>query len=147
MKKETRSAASVAKRIKLTSEQNYFVKTTPEQCFKLVMAAIEKGINVPSETQRYPFDSNFPYIIWEDECIYQTKQGTEHYDIRDNLEVVLFDDFMEAIKFFNFNKIRLNSDYEASVNEDHIIVGCQTIPFDKVKEIVALHKELYGEAE
>jgi hypothetical protein len=147
MKKETRSAASVAKRIKLTSEQNYFVKTTPEQCFKLVMAAIEKGINVPSETQRYPFDSNFPYIIWEDECIYQTKQGTEHYDIRDNLEVVLFDDFMEAIKFFNSNKIRLNSDYEASVNEDHIIVGCQTIPFDKVKEIVALHKELYGEAE
>ena len=145
MKKQTTSAAKVAARIDLSSGNRYLVKTTPEQSFKLIMTAIEKGVPVYSEAERHPYDKIYPNILWDTDQLTQTKQGAQH-DVSDSVEIVSFNDFMVVIKSYKTNKVKLNDDYQAIVNKDIIRVGCQDIPFAKVKEIVALHKEFYGEA-
>ncbi len=42
------------------------------------------------------------------------------------------------------NRVVLTDDYTALIGKDVINVGCQTIPFQKVLDIVAAHEELYG---
>lgn len=145
MKKQTTSAANVAARIDLSSGNKYLVKTTPEESFKLIMTAIEKGVSVYSEAERHPYDKVYPHILWDVDQLTQTKQGAQH-NISEGVEIVSFNDFMAVIKSYKSNKVKLNDDYQAIVDKDIIKVGCQDIPFAKVKEIVALHKKLYGEA-
>jgi hypothetical protein len=40
------------------------------------------------------------------------------------------------------NQITLNENYSAMIEGNNVIVGCQTIPIDKVKEIIALHEKI-----
>jgi len=42
------------------------------------------------------------------------------------------------------NRIVLTSEYNALISKDVINVGCQTIPYQKVLDIVAAHKALFG---
>jgi len=39
-------------------------------------------------------------------------------------------------------EVKLNSEYSAIVSKDTIKVGCQTIPYEAVKEIVKAHDSL-----
>jgi hypothetical protein len=39
-------------------------------------------------------------------------------------------------------EVKLNGDYTAEVTKDKVVVGCQTIPMDKVREIVELADKL-----
>jgi hypothetical protein len=40
------------------------------------------------------------------------------------------------------NVIKLSDEYDAVIDGDNVIVGCQTIPIAKVQEILDLHKKL-----
>jgi len=40
------------------------------------------------------------------------------------------------------NRIKLNAEYTAVIKGDDVVVGCQTIPIEKVKEIIKRHEEL-----
>jgi hypothetical protein len=42
------------------------------------------------------------------------------------------------------NKVVLNDEYSAIIENDVVKVGCQTIPIDKVEEILKTHKKLKG---
>jgi len=41
-------------------------------------------------------------------------------------------------------RIVLNNEYSGVVRKDDVVVGCQTIPYEKILEIVKIHNELYA---
>tara|TARA_R110002167_G_scaffold98020_1_gene258221 strand:- start:3896 stop:4438 length:543 start_codon:yes stop_codon:yes gene_type:complete len=40
------------------------------------------------------------------------------------------------------NRIKLNAEYTAVIKGNDVVVGCQTIPIEKVKEIIKRHEDL-----
>lgn len=143
MKKQTTSPAKVAAKIDFYSDKKYMIRSTPEECLKIVFKAQSVGLPVYSETRRYPFDTNYPHLVWNpvDKRLTQTRDMTKPDAI-----VVSTKDFMDALSKYLPNIVVLNDDYKAVLNKDVIEVGCQEIPIDKVKQILTLHEKLYGKA-
>jgi hypothetical protein len=42
------------------------------------------------------------------------------------------------------NRVVLNSEYTAIITKESVLVGCQTIPIEKVQEILKNHKDIHG---
>lgn len=143
MKKQTTSPAKVAAKIDFRSGKKYLIIPTPEECLKIVLKAQSVGLPVYKETRRYPFDTNYPNLIWNptNEILTQTTDVTNP-----NVIVVSANDFMDALSKYASSVVNLNNSYDAVVNKDVIKVGCQEIPIDKVRQILTLHEKLYGKA-
>lgn len=143
MKKQTMSPARVAAKIDFYSGEKYLIIPTPEECLKIVFKAQSVDLPVYSETIRYPFDTNYPNLLWKptDRLLTQTRDT-----INNDAIVVSADDFMDALSKYIPNVIVLNDDYDAVVNKDVIEVGCQEIPVDTVRQILTLHEKIYGKA-
>lgn len=137
MKKEFISPKQVSEKMLLETNKTYFVDPKPEDCIKIVLTAKECGIEINSETDRYPYDRDFPYIVWNGRYITQSKKREEHY------VVVSVDEFIQMIKDTKEHTVELNSEYDCLIKKDEVIVGCQTIPMSVVQEIVKRHKKLY----
>ena len=137
MKKEFISPKQVSEKMLLENKKTYFVDPKPEDCIKIVNTAKEYGIEVGNETERYPYDRQYPYIVWNGKYVTQSKKREDHY------EGVSVDEFIQIIKDTKEHTIRLNDAYIGLIKKDELIVGCQTIPMSVVQEIVKRHKKLY----
>lgn len=125
------------------SDKKYLIIPTPEECLKIVFKAQSVGLSIYNETRRYPFDTNYPNLVWDpvDKELHQTRDTTKPDAI-----VVSVNDFMDALSKHTSNIVVLNDDYKAVLNKDVIEVGCQKIPVDAVRQILIIHEKLYGKA-
>ena len=146
MKKQTTSPAKVAAKVKIDLKSGtYLLKTTPYQCIDIVQKLVEKGLNINYDTRKCPYDSDYPNLLWENERLFNTKQGATS-GINYGVKTISIEDFLAAIEHRVSNRITLSDDYIAEIHKDVIEVGCQKIPVDTVKQIIELHTKLYGKA-
>lgn len=138
MKKETVSAKDLAKKIVFDRNNKYTVDCTPAQCIDIVEKAKEVGISICEDTERYPFDREYPYLVWDGTDICQCSYS--------KYQIVDFKTFMSALSSYKDKNVFLNENYTATVNENKVEVGCQSFPIDVIKKIIETHEYLYGKA-
>ena len=66
----------------------------------------------------------------------QTHHGIKTYNY-DNVGELLRDLYADISA-----SVKLNADYTAVITKDQVVVGCQTFPISKMKEIMDAHKAL-----
>jgi hypothetical protein len=82
-----------------------------------------------------------PEFIWEDVTggypvvCYNAGNSVTCYANKDLVEVCLPFDRMDEYSAPPVVKIKLNEEYEADIHPDIVKVGCQNIPFEKIKEV------------
>lgn len=139
MKKETVFAKDLAKKIVFDINNEYVVDCTPAQCIDIVEKAKEVGISIYENTERYPFDRKYPYLVWDGTDICQSSDPRGY-------QIVDFKTFMSALSSYKNKNVFLNENYTATVNENEVEVGCQSFPIDVIKKIIETHEYLYGKA-
>ena len=100
----------------------------PETQNILISTMILLGVPVYEDTTC--FDPAYPYVYWDGDRITQTVDATSKSIVCETVE--------EFLSYFVYNKIvtiALTDEYDAKVTETKVIVGCQTISFEKVEEV------------
>lgn len=70
-------------------------------------------------------------------------RASSNYSFKDGFKILFFEEFLSKESFeLTSKKIVLNNQYEAVIYKDKVVVGCQTIPIEKVKEILKISEEL-----
>lgn len=112
----------------LPKHEIVFTNTSPFKVNLLIDILGRLGVEISNETQAY--DPDYPYLVWgSGNSITQGKavQGRESVDT--------IEAFLEYFVEDDIRTIQLTDDYQAIVKSDKIIVGCQTIPYEKLKEV------------
>lgn len=106
---------------------------TDEILVNLVIKLLrDAGLEVYVDTTK--FDPTYPYVVWDSEVL------TQYLDLEDGNFDHVETDMGKFIKHFIKYEddkviIPLSSEYKATTYADKVVVGCQTIPYDKVKEV------------
>lgn len=87
------------------------------------------------------YDKNYPYLLWDHDQLTQVAAEYSRTDLVDccSLEA-FFSYFFESTR--KTKDIRISDQYTATVMADKIVVGCQTIDFDTVKQVYDAMLEL-----
>lgn len=104
-----------------------------------ILIATMRAMGVPVYENTKCFDPKFPYIYWDRDHITQTKDASNKDIVCSTIE-----EFLSHFIKQNSKTIRLSDKYDAIVSGDEIEVGCQTIPFEKVREVYKAMLELRG---
>jgi hypothetical protein len=120
--------------MKWTEEKLRFTNANPDVQEAIMLLLKSKGVPV-YEGVCFP-DTKYPYLAYDGKDITQTKAERGEYGYKD------IDSVEEFISYFTKPNpvLELTNDYEAVVNYKNSIVevGCQKIPFEKVKELYEL---------
>jgi hypothetical protein len=120
--------------MKWTEEKLRFTNANPDVQEAIMLLLKSKGVPV-YEGVYFP-DTKYPYLSYDGERITQTRSEKAEGDYKD------IDSVEEFISSFTKPNpvLELTNDYKAVVNYKNSIVevGCQRIPFDKVKELYEL---------
>lgn len=77
---------------------------------------------------------------------YPSNNPTINKIVKDFGYCVVLDDGNDVYALTQYNaidnKVQISDDYTAVIEGDDVVVGCQTISIDKVKEILEIHKQL-----
>lgn len=112
----------------LPKHEIVFTNTSPFKVNLLLDILGRLGVAIDSNTIAY--DPDYPYLVWgSSNCITQSKTTI------DKREVNTIEDFLEYFVEDDTRTIYLTDDYQAIVKSDKIIVGCQTISYEKLKEV------------
>lgn len=118
---------------KLTYPEESIVLTIEDpEVQNRVIKTLRKA-NVPVFFNTIEYDTRYPYLCWDGEEISQCR-NLECMDNIDSEEEFLAL-FLEA-KEVAVYKIQLNNEYVAEVTARGVLVGCQRISFDKVREVM-----------
>jgi len=92
-----------------------------------------RELNIPIYSEVSTFDPEYPYLGWDGSVITQYVElgGTDGRVIIVNS----IEEFIAALTIPDEIRMKLTDDYEAIISADKVKVGCQTIPFEKVKEL------------
>lgn len=83
---------------------------------------------------RYVDDGKNIYIVNLNKCLL-----CRNSDIKFQISHIVI---VESYLIDEYNTVQLNKDYSAKVSKHEVVVGCQTIPIDKVKEILKISESL-----
>ncbi len=113
--------------------------TSTDRASQELLFTIVKSMDLPIYSGTYGYDRQYPYFFWTGSQISQTRGPLEKEFKCESVEEFLKHFFQGPVR------VSLNEQYEALVEKDAVKVGCQTIPFEKVKEVydamVDLRKE------
>lgn len=140
--------ANVSKKFKLPETTQDILCMTPMEPSKFVQMQITQAIQylrslgVPVFKDTTEYDPEYPRLIWSHSPKNVTQTQTE--DPSSAQKVVTIAEFVAlfeipekptTIKVENISK-----EYSATVTKEAIIVGCQTIPAQKFKELIKAAK-------
>lgn len=112
----------------LPKHEIVFTNTSPFKVNLLLDILERLGVEISNETQAY--DPDYPYLVWgSGGCITQGKAVLGRESV-DTIEA-----FLEYFVEDDIRTIQLTDDYQAIVKSDKIIVGCQTISYEKLKDV------------
>lgn len=115
-------------------------RCTPAQCIELVDLAHENGVPIHNETLRYPYDRQFPCLLWKD-FSQSIEQCTKSY----NATFIPFDDFKQAIIEYGKQKITtlyLSSGSKAKITYDGIKIIGDKLSISDLEKIIEIAKGL-----
>ena len=85
------------------------------------------------------FDPGYPTLIWDGSQLTQTVNSPKGYSVDMSARLLSTEEFIE--KFVGTTVMEVG-DYQATFDKDEVKVGCQTIPYDVVKELYDRMTEL-----
>lgn len=118
--------------------EKLLIMAKPEQQVLLVEWCVQNGIPVYPETRRFPYDREYPFLVWNMDKLSQTQQDTDG-----NWKKISIPDFKKlAIKHCAHVLLQLNEEYTAKIFKDKIVVGCQTFNINIIDELVKAKQKL-----
>ena len=94
------------------------------------------SLGIPVYEEVCDFDPRYPVLGWNGEQIMQYKR------VGDTRPTLSLAQFMERITWLIPSAKMKVGEYEAVVEADRVYVGCQTIPFEQVKQVYDKMEEL-----
>jgi hypothetical protein len=94
------------------------------------------GINIYEQSLKDGYDPKYPFLKWDGIRLNQTRTGPISTDptVDDFLDM-----FIERVSL----TVQLTPDYSAEIIEGFIKVGCQTIPIEKVRQVLSSYEHFY----
>jgi len=89
-----------------------------------------KGTGVAIYENSKEFDPEYPVVGWDGYQVSQFMSTLDSFKVVDTME-----EFINELFISDTIEMKLTDDYDATVTADIVRVGCQSIPYDKVKEL------------
>lgn len=93
-----------------------------------------RELNIPIYNRTETFDPDYPYLGWDGSVVTQYIELDKSTSSRDIITNSI-EEFIAALTIPDEIHMKLTDDYNAVITLDKVKVGCQEIPFDKVKEL------------
>ena len=134
-----------------TLPENFAVKVHSQEHYEAVVKRVyDMGLSWEEETaeefcQNDTFEeSEVEYVVGKGEVVRIVADETSECTrlAWSGYPVLTLDDLYTLGK--SVRKVVLNDEYTAIIEDDHVKVGCQEIPFDKIEELYKLIKKYYS---
>jgi len=105
------------------------VLTNTDEFTVNLLISIMKNLGVPVHESSQEYDPEYPHLIWDGENVSQSRTTYDRQPVN------TIEEFVKHFTEMPSRTIKLTDDYNITISADNVKVGCQEIPFEKLKEV------------
>lgn len=114
------------------------IDTSARSVIEIYEIVMKHNIRSSGDFKRNPYDSLYPYIIWNGDRI---TQSSTNYSDKIQVSKEQFIEQLNLAALLMPISLKLNDENEAVISDKEIKVGCQTFPISIIDQLIEARKQ------